>query len=170
MTVPGMRYTVGKMKIDLKFISLGLLVLLLGFGAGYFLQKPDNVYRDPDLTLSADPECVLNEAACKTSIIDDGTIDFSIRPRPILGASPLSFTLSTENIEIKGAALDLSGVDMNMGSYRFELEADTDGGYGAAGNLPVCVRNQMQWQADLWLNTRNHGLIKVPYIFTAYKY
>ncbi len=171
MIKPATRDTVGWMKIDPKFASLGALILLLGFGAGYFLQgNPGNDFENPDLTLSVDSECSLNEAACKTLIAGGAVLKFAIEPRPIPGASLLIFDLHTENIDIQNAVLDLSGVSMNMGRYRFELESDDKGGYRAEGNLPVCVRNQMLWQADIWLTTEKYGLIKVPYIFTAYKY
>lgn len=170
MSIPDNPYRLLWMKINFKFISLGLIMLVLGFGAGYVLNnKPAQVYRDPDLTLPVDPKCVLNEVACKTLIESGGSVSFSIGPRPILGASPLVFKLQAENLDIQSVALDLQGVSMNMGSYRFELEADGKGGYLAEGNLPVCVRNQMQWQADIWLQTRKQGLIKLPYFFTAYK-
>ena len=158
------------MEINFKFASLAVLLLMLGFGAGYFFSsEPVDLYQDPDLTLSVDAECVLNDAACNTSLVGSSTFSFAIGPKPILGASPLSFKLSVENIDVHSAVLDLKGVSMNMGSYRFDLEPDGKGGFVAEGNLPVCVRNQMQWQADIWLKTSEQGLIKAPYIFTAYK-
>ena len=158
------------MEINFKFASLAVLLLMLGFGAGYFLSsEPVDLYQDPDLTLSVDVECVLNDAACNTLLADSSTFSFAIGPKPILGASPLSFKLSVENIDVHSAVLDLKGVSMNMGSYRFDLEPDGKGGFMAEGNLPVCVRNQMQWQAEVWLKTSEQGLIKAPYLFTAYK-
>ena len=158
------------MKIDLKFVSLGLLLVLLGFGAGYVLQVSDSDTRAPDHSLAYDPECNLNQAACRTAILDRGAIYFSIEPNPIYGASPLVFELKGEGIGLQSAVLNLSGLDMNMGSYRFELESNGTGGFTTTGNLPVCVRNQMQWKAELRLNTREHGLVQLPYIFTAYKF
>jgi len=164
-------YTVDSMKINYKFISLAALLLLLGFGAGYFLSgEPVDIYQNPDLNLAIDPECALNEAACDRQISAGGSVEFSIGPKPILGASPLMFELSTQNLDVQSVVIDLEGVSMNMGRYRFELEPDGKGRFIAAGNLPVCVRNQMAWQADVWLDTRAQGLIKVPYLFTAYKY
>ena len=164
------RYTVALMKIDLKFASLGLLLVLLGFGTGYVMQISDDDTREPDHILDYDPACNLNQAECRTAILDKGVVSLSIEPRPIYGASPLIFDLRVEDLEIQSAVLNLSGVDMNMGSYRFELEPDRAGGYMIDGNLPVCVRNQMQWKADLRLKTREHGVVLVPYIFTAYKF
>lgn len=164
-------FIVNGMYMNYKFTSLALLLLLLGFGSGYFLQnEPVDIYQDPDINLNIDPECALNDAACKTTLANSGTMNFSINPRPILGASPLSFEFSVENIQVQAAVLVLTGVSMNMGSYRFELEPEGDGVYVAEGNLPVCVRNQMLWQAEVWLNTLEQGLMKVPYRFTAYKH
>ena len=162
--------------MDLKFISLGALLLLLGFGAGYYLQTaPQREYLDPDIELSIDKDCELNQAACVTPVEGDGSVLFSIEPRPIYGVSPLIFTLKPmqdsigNRLEIKNAVIDLSGTEMNMGSYRFEFEAVDPGVFQAKGTLPVCIRNHMEWQAIVWLETKQQGLIKVPYIFTAAK-
>ncbi len=159
------------MKMDLKFISLGALLLLLGFGAGYYLQTgPQREYLNPDLEFSVDRDCELNQAACETDIQGDGTLSFSIEPRPIYGVSPLVFTIkSAQGLDIQKAVIDLSGTEMNMGSYRFEFESAGDGVFEVKGTLPVCIRNQMEWQAVVWLDTKQQGLIKAPYIFTAAK-
>lgn len=162
--------TVAPMKIDLKFISLGVLLVLVGFGAGYLLQVSDDGSREPDHVLDYDANCDLNQSACQTLVLAQGEVEFSIGPRPIYGASPLTFEVKAKQLAVRSAVINLSGLDMNMGSYRFELESDGSGGFSVDGNLPVCVRNQMQWKAELRLNTREHGLVLLPYIFTAYKY
>lgn len=159
------------MKMDLKFISLGILLLLLGFGAGYYLQTaPQHEYLDPDIEVDLDPDCELNQAACEALIQGIGLLSFSIEPRPIYGVSPLVFTLKMEQgLALKKSVIDLSGTEMNMGSYRFEFEPAGSGIYQAKGTLPVCIRDQMEWQAVVWLDTEQQGLVKVPYIFTAAK-
>lgn len=158
------------MAIDKKTVSLGALILLAGLGAGYTLSRmPTNDFIKPDLALLVDKQCLLNEAACTTELIDNSSINFNIEPRPIKGVSPLAFTLHADNLDIKQAVVDLSGVDMNMGSYRFTFKPKGDNLYVADGNLPVCIRDQMLWQADVWLDTKQKGLIKVPYIFSAKK-
>ncbi len=163
-------FTLDQMEINYKFASLAGLLLMLGFGAGYFLNSESvKLDQEPDLSLPIDPECVLNEAVCERKITPAGTIEFSIGPKPILGASPLTFNLSVDQLDVQSAVIELKGVSMNMGSYRFDLEPDGNGGFIAEGNLPVCVRNQMQWQADVWLKTRAQGLVKASYLFTAYK-
>jgi hypothetical protein len=170
MPYAGVSYKLDRMKMNYKFASLAGLLLMLGFGAGYLLNnEPIKLAQDPDLSLPVDPACVLNETACERNITTGGTIGFSIGPRPILGASPLTFNLSVDQLDVQSAAIELKGVSMNMGSYHFDLTPDGDGGFIAEGNLPVCVRNQMLWQADVWLKTRAQGLVKVSYLFTAYK-
>ncbi len=158
------------MPIDNKSMALGGLILLLGLAAGYTLShSPKNDFVNPDLALSIDPDCTLNEASCVTTLTDDSALEFKIEPRPIQGISPLVFSISAPNLEIKQAVIDLSGIDMNMGSYRFEFKPKGDNLYAANGNLPVCVRGQMLWQADIWLETKQKGLVKVPYIFSVVK-
>ncbi len=162
------------MSVDPKLIALGALVCVIGFGAGYFYQsEPHNPYLNPDVVLTLDQDCGLNQASCERAINETASIQFSIEPRPIMAVSPLVFSLDSRHLDIESAVIDLSGTDMNMGNYRFELKPDgqRDGvdQFIAEGNLPVCVRNQMDWQADVWLQTKQQGLIKVPHVFTAYK-
>ena len=106
MLYKGIVYTVDSMEINYKFISLAALLLLLGFGAGYFLSsEPVDIYQNPDLSLPVDPDCVLNEAPCERDIGTGGSLMFSIGPRPILGASPLKFELSTQDLEVQSAVV-----------------------------------------------------------------
>jgi len=161
------------MRIDPKFISLLVLLSLLGFGGGYYLKSrpaPEYQPENPDLVIPLDARCDLNQADCETNLPGVGAIIFSIQPRPIMGVSPLQFRVQTQGLVLRHAVLELSGVDMNMGLTRLAMHADETGRYVADGSLSVCVRDQMQWRAELWLDTRSRGLIKVPYIFTAAKY
>ena len=170
MPCAGVIDTLGRMKINFKFVALAGLLLLLGFGTGYIMNSESvELDQNPDLSLPVEPQCVLNEATCVRKLTPSGTIEFSIGPRPIRGASPLTFNLSVDQLDVQSAAIELKGVSMNMGSYRFDLAADGNGRFTAEGNLPVCIRGQMRWQADVWLKTRTRGLVKVSYMFTAYK-
>ncbi len=162
------------MSADPKLIALGALVLVIGFGAGFFYQSmPNNPYLNPDVVLSVDQDCGLNQAGCERKIKELGSIRFAVEPRPIMAMSPLVFSLETQDLEVESAVIDLSGVDMNMGSYRFVFDSNQQnegvGQFIARGNLPVCVRNKMDWQADIWLQTKRQGLLKVAHVFTAYK-
>ncbi len=158
------------MKLDLKFISLAGLLLVLGFGGGYLLQKaPQPDYLNADISLQPNSDCELNQAPCTRVLEGAESIRFSIEPRPIYGVSPLVFQLNTEGLEVQNAMVELSGTEMNMGSYRFDFEASGPNELKVDGTLPVCIRNQMEWRADVWLQTKQRGLIKVPYIFTAAK-
>jgi len=162
-----------RMKVDLKFISLLVLLSLLGFGGGYYLKNrpvPEYQPENPDLEIPLDARCDLNKGDCETSLSGAGKIIFSILPRPILGVSPLQFSVRLEGLTLRRAVLELSGVDMNMGMTRLAMQPDGTGRYVADGSLSVCVRDRMQWRAELWLDTQSQGLIKVPYIFTAAKY
>jgi len=158
------------MKLDLKFISLAILLLLLGFGGGYYLQTmPGQEYLNPDLTLEVDNQCDLNVTACRRALNGAGSIKFAIEPRPIFGVSPLVFSLDAQSLDVSRAMLDLSGTVMNMGSYRFDFKRSAEGRWVAEGVLPVCIRNEMEWRAEVWLDTQQQGLVKVPFIFTAAK-
>ena len=60
--------------------------------------------------------------------------------------------------------VDFTGVDMNMGFNRVELQPQGDSGFAGEGMLPVCVRMRMQWQARVLMETER-GLVSADYRF-----
>lgn len=160
------------MRIDSKLVSLLVLLSLLGFGAGYYLKnRPPSAYQpeNPDIEIPLDARCDLNQADCETRLNGPGKIIFSILPRPIHGMSPLRFSVQVEDLALRRAVLVLSGTEMNMGVTRLAMQPDGVGRYIVDTSLAVCIRDWMEWRAELWLDTQSQGLIKVPYNFLAAK-
>ena len=157
-----------KMLIDKKLATLGGLILLLGLGAGLTINRtPLDQFNTPDLELKTDEECELNSASCSTKLFTQSSISFAVEPHPINAVSPLTFTLETTHLTLNQAILYLSSLEMNLGRYRLKFTSRGENQYIATGHLPVCIRNKLQWQAEVWLETKYKGLIKVPYRFTV---
>jgi hypothetical protein len=57
---------------------------------------------------------------------------------------------------------------MNMGFNRPTLQEQTPGHYSGEGRLPVCVRDAMEWEARVLIET-DDGLVSAPYRFITVK-
>ncbi len=74
----------------------------------------------------------------------------------------LDVTITGE--EVDSVEVDFAGVSMNMGFNRTHLEATDEGKFSGTITLPVCVRNRMDWEADVMLQT-DMGIIVAPFRF-----
>jgi hypothetical protein len=124
----------------------------------------------PDVAQSAplDPGCDLRSAPCISKLPDGSRVSFSIEPRAIPVVKPLRLVVEAEGLEAGRVEIDFRGVDMNMGFNRPSLEKQENGVFSGKGMLPVCVRDEMEWEARVLLHTPR-GLIAVPYRFWTYK-
>ncbi|MES9967608.1 MAG: hypothetical protein ABW085_10385 [Sedimenticola sp.] len=124
----------------------------------------------PKAVVSAglDPACDLRAGPCTSRLPDGSRVTFGIEPRSIPLVKPLVLRVSVEGIAPSAVEIDFSGVDMNMGFNRPQLEEAGDGEYAGNGTLPVCVRDAMEWEAKVMLHT-DRGLVSVPYRFITVK-
>ena len=76
----------------------------------------------------------------------------------------LAIDVSTHAIDAEAITVDFSGVDMNMGINRFALKGKGESGFKGAGVLPVCVRSRMDWEAQVWIQTKA-GIMVAPFRF-----
>ena len=58
---------------------------------------------------------------------------------------------------------------MNMGPNNVTLKPQQPGLYSGQGMLPVCIRNSMEWQADVYVQT-DEGIFVAPFIFVTRKH
>jgi len=113
-------------------------------------------------------ECDLQQGPCSVKLPGGGTVTLAFSPLPVRPMQDFSFRLGADSVEIKQAALSFTGVGMNMGLNRFELQRDGDALSGK-GILPVCVRNRMDWEAQARIRTAE-GVYEAPFRFTTYKH
>lgn len=152
-----------------KIILWSLAGLLLATIAGVALQKSWSLLF-PEIHLSAplDRACDLRAGACVSPLPEGGSVTLSIEPRSIPVMKSLQFEVQVQGMQVNGVEIDFSGVDMNMGFNRAALEQRQDGIFSGKGMLPVCVRDAMEWEARVLLQT-DQGLVSAPYRFITVK-
>jgi hypothetical protein len=92
----------------------------------------------------------------------------SIEPRSIPVVRPLHFAVDLVGLDAQRVQIDFSGVDMNMGFNRPTLQEQNPGQFTGEGRLPVCVRDAMEWEARVLIQT-DEGLVSAPYRFITVK-
>ena len=110
------------------------------------------------------PDCDLRAGPCTVAFPDGAKVSFGIEPREIPLVKPLGFEVRLEGLEAHSVEVDFQGVDMNMGYNRARLESAGDNRFSGDGMLPVCVREVMEWEAKVLLQTER-GLMAAPFRF-----
>lgn len=107
--------------------------------------------------VEADPACDLWAGPCAVRFPDGVEVSLAVAPRPVMAESPVRFTVRTTG-EVAPTAVDLEGVDMNMGLVHVPL-AEVAGTYTGQGTLPACTRPEMAWRADVLVGERSAGFV-----------
>ncbi len=155
-----------KRNLFMLLISGGLIIFLLL--AGYYkleIAKKNTIIAQ----VSPDTSCDLQKNACRLTLPDGGSVTLDLQPKPIPLVQTIHINVTTQGIKPEAVSVDFKGTTMNMGPNNVALKADKDGLYSAKGMLPVCIRNSMQWQADVYLQT-DKGIVVAPFIFTTHKH
>ncbi len=126
------------------------------------------VFPQAAVAAALDPQCDLRAGPCTSSLGEGGRITFAIEPSAIALLKPLHLQVRVEGLAAQAVRVDFSGVDMNMGFNRPLLQAAGPGVFEGRGTLPVCVRDAMQWEARVMVQTPQ-GLAAAPYRFWTYK-
>jgi hypothetical protein len=125
----------------------------------YPLLNPQAAVRAP-----LNPQCDLRGGPCEVVFPDGARVKFGIEPRAIPVVKPLRFEVEMQGIEATAVEIDFQGTDMNMGFNRAKLSAAGEGRFAGDGMLPVCVREAMEWEAKVLIET-NAGLMEAPFRF-----
>ncbi len=142
------------------FLATVVAVLLLTRGGALLPQREQATV----LPLS---DCDLQQTPCTAELPGGGTVTVGFEPRPVKPMQDFTIRLVADGVGLRAAVISFTGVDMNMGLNRFELEPDGDAFAGGA-ILPICVRNRMAWEARLRLRTAA-GIYEIPFRFDTYK-
>lgn len=106
-----------------------------------------------------DPSCDAARGPCSVAIGEDDEVRLEVKPKGAPAARPLVFLVEVDG-EAQAKAIELQGVDMNMGFFRFPLHpAGEPGRWGAEGVLPVCTLDRMAWRADVVLDEAVAGFV-----------
>lgn len=134
----------------LRRVGVGvLLTSVLGF-AGYGLGVIlPGLLAPPLRSAVADFGCDLHQGACNASFDQQRQIRLELSPKSITPSTPIRMTVNTPGIAATRVDVEFSGVNMNMGTIESELLSFDDGSFVGDSVLPVCVRRQMTWQAEV---------------------
>ncbi|HID44702.1 MAG TPA: hypothetical protein EYP34_02960 [Chromatiaceae bacterium] len=142
------------------FLLAALLGGVVWYFRDYFEPGPAQV-----LPLS---NCDLHDGPCTAVLPNGGEVAFSILPRSIPLTKPLKLQVQVKGVKARKVEVDFSGVTMNMGYNRPRLSAKGEGSFEGEGLLPVCIRQRMDWEAKLMVDTPE-GLFIIPYRFETVK-
>lgn len=151
----------------LKLVISSFLIAALLF-AGYYkieMAKKNNIIA----RIAPDKSCDLQTMTCSLTVPNGGEVSLSIEPRPIPLVQNFKINVKTNNIKAEAVTVDFKGTTMNMGPNSVMLDSQQSGIYSGTGMLPVCIRNSMEWQADVYVQT-NEGIIVAPFIFVTRKH
>ena len=145
---------------------VALLALLLLLTVSYKLKD----ILKPGVAESAplNESCDLRNGPCSSKLPGGGTVTFSIAPKTIPILRPLKLDVKVEGVEASQVEVDFTGIGMDMGYNRPQLEPVTKHEYMGKAILPVCVRSRMDWEAKVLLET-DRGLVMAPFRFYTEK-
>ncbi len=141
------------------FITTAALLVYMQF----FHQNQDIIERT-----ALNPECQKNQFPCLVQLKSGGSIQFTISPQPVEVMKPFTVHIKLKQIEAKRVIAQFNGVGMNMGMNRYVFTKALDGNFIATVTLPVCIRDRMEWDAELYLET-DQGIIIATYRFETIK-
>lgn len=139
------------------------LLILLGIATIGVVTWKLQPKSDVSLALSS---CNPSEQACLVNLPAGGQFEFSIYPRPIPTLQPFTMQIEISGLPADKVEVDFSGVSMNMGYNRPQLELVQPGRYEGRASLPVCVTGTMEWRATVLLKS-GRRVIAAPFQFSA---
>ncbi len=113
-------------------------------------------------------QCSLHKGACDVSTPAGGKITLSITPRPIPLVKEIQINVTTQSIDTQSVKVDFKGTTIKMTPNLVTLVQQSKSTYTGQGLLPICIRNSMEWQATVIIQT-DEGIIKAPFLFTTFK-
>lgn len=120
-------------------------------------------------TAAIDPTCDLQAGECRSSFPDGTEVSLSILPSPVPVLKELTLSSTISGIEANKVEVDIVGINMNMGYIRPELKrTDSQGLFTGESILPVCILNEMEWEARVMVHS-DDGLLVAPFRFITRK-
>ena len=124
------------MQTKLAFLFVVLVLVAGGLTRG--LVAPEEV-------MSTEVRCDLSQGHCQI-VTADGDISVSVTPSPIGVMSEHQIEVSSESGFFAPEALEVTGLEMEMGLTRAEFRSVSVQASSATLILPICTQNEMHWQ------------------------
>lgn len=148
-------------------LAAAVILIILLLVAAYYKNERS---RSEHLMIRVTPEhaCDLQKSACSLETPNGGRVTLNITPKPIPLVQELTIEVQIASMQAQQVAIKFNGTDMDMGPNNVTLQAQEQGVFTGNGLLPVCIRNRMQWQAEVYVQTER-GIIIAPFIFATQK-
>ncbi|MCK6264324.1 hypothetical protein KP803_13670 [Vibrio sp. ZSDE26] len=126
----------------LKVLSV-IAALTIGFFANDLRQLASSTLQEPS-PLSIEDYCLVSTQPCEQSqvlmTLDKDTV------QPLV---PSTLTVEWKDSNSETLALDMKGLEMDMGSVKYLLTATEGNLYQAEIMLPICTEEKMTWVGTL---------------------
>jgi hypothetical protein len=99
----------------------------------------------PEEVMSTQVRCELSQGLCQIATAE-GDISVSVTPSPIGVMSEHQIQVSSESGFFAPEALEVTGLEMEMGLTRAEFRSVSVQASSATLILPICTQNEMHWQ------------------------
>lgn len=143
-------------------LTLAVFAALAGagfFGARYW-QNQQAVYQRMD----GPADCFLQDGPCAQPVA--GTpVRLAISPDSIPLMQTLSLEFDAGALAPTMVAVDIRGLNMDMGLNRTVLARSDDGRWLGETILPVCSQRRMEWEAAVQIETDRR--FEVPFLFST---
>ncbi len=134
--------------------------LLLAASAWLFWPEAEPVV----VELESDPGCDLRAGPCELTAADGTRVRFGIEPRDIPVGQTLQLSVEIDGQPAERAAVDINGVDMDMGLRPYPLTSTDGRRFTGPGGLNFCSRGIMEWEARVKLRQEDRELV-APFRF-----
>jgi hypothetical protein len=99
----------------------------------------------PERVMSTEVRCELSQGRCQITTAE-GDISVSVTPAPIGVMSEHQIQVSSESGFFVPEALEVTGLEMEMGLTRAEFRSVSVQASSATLILPICTQNEMHWK------------------------
>ena len=99
----------------------------------------------PEEVMSTEVRCDLSQGRCQITTVE-GDISISVTPSPIGVMSEHQIEVSSESGFFAPEALEVTGLEMEMGLTLVEFRSVSVQASSATLILPICTQNEMHWQ------------------------
>lgn len=135
------------------FIIFGLQIILL-FAIGFYFLTDFNTLNFFNNEANKkyfiqESSCDLHHSECTIKLDKQQVITLSITPKHIPLMKPLTFKVTTQNVNATTLQLKIYATNMNMGIHKFTLKKVALNHYEAIGTLPTCIVGDMIWNAEI---------------------
>lgn len=136
-------------------IAVGVVALL----AARHWQSRGAEYVRPALATG----CELQNGRCRQAL-ESGAVTFVIDPPGVPLMKSLALAVLPEQVSaVVGIAVEIRGLNMEMGLNRTVLQRDAEGVWRGETILPICSQRRMEWEAAVLIDAASP--ISVPFLF-----